>query len=175
MRLSAILRQQSPLPNLQTTQFVSQDQNLTHNEIVDETYYLSDALTLYNGIPLSQIRPVFQAACRLCYSNPQISQIIAVTQTTLETHVVSAIIKGALRLVFPGEDPVEEAMRKQKQRARAEQALHAEENFVNKVRIFQNQIWTKDSRNRLYGIRQATGRTNSKNDAGYSLPCPNCY
>lgn len=91
----------------------------------------------YSGIPSSQIQPVFRAACRLRYSDPQTSQILAATETTLETDIVAAIIEGALRLVAPDRSLVGETLRKQKVWAKAARALRAEVEFVDKVRPFQ--------------------------------------
>lgn len=98
------------------TRLIPRVQMLARNDMADDILHLSVgplvASTPYDGIPLSQIRPVFNAACSLRHSNPQPGQIIAATKTTLEARVVSAIIEGARRPIRPGKDPTAEAIRK---------------------------------------------------------------
>ncbi|KAF2258834.1 hypothetical protein CC78DRAFT_586645 [Lojkania enalia] len=83
----------------------------------------------YNGIPASEIRPVYQVDLKLRHSNPEPRRIIELTRTTLETRIVSAIIDGALRLLPPDQDPAREAIRMQKIRDRTERASQAEKLF----------------------------------------------
>jgi len=112
-------------------------------------------LVLYHGILSSEINLVYKAALRLRFSNPDSSQIIAITGTTIGAGIVSAIIEGALRLVPPDRDPAGEAIRKQKNLVRAERALCAESSFVDKVRTFQDNLMDEMQQKRQ--LRDAAG------------------
>jgi hypothetical protein len=96
-----------------------------------------DTSTQYRGIPSSQIKPVFKAACYSRFREPVAADIIRTTGTTLEPDVVAAILEGALRLVPVDSTPEGQQIRREKERAKAEQAQKAENDFVAQVRRLQ--------------------------------------
>ena len=116
----------------------------------DISEHVSAATLEYNGIQVSQIRPVFQAACRLRFTNPQPDHTIAITRTRLEIEVVSAIIAGAVRLVPRSKNPAERATQIQKQRARSEKAAQAEQAFVERMRIYQPRLMDEQAQKNAF-------------------------
>jgi hypothetical protein len=96
-----------------------------------------DTSTQYRGIPSSQIKPVFKAACYSRFREPVAADIIRTTRTTLEPDIVAAILEGALRLLPVDTTPEGQQTRREKERAKAEHAQKAENDFVEQVRRLQ--------------------------------------
>jgi hypothetical protein len=102
----------------------------------------------YHGIPASQIKPVFKAACASRHAGPDVADIIEATRTTLPPAIVSAILDGALRLLPVDTSAEGKKVRREEQQARARRAQHAEDEFVAAVRRFQPAMLDEAQRRR---------------------------
>ena len=91
----------------------------------------------YTGVPTTQIRPVFRTACKQRFGRVSAESVIAMTGTTLDPDVVSAILEGALRLLPPDGSIEGQERRKQEMAHKAAHALRAESAFVDQVRRLQ--------------------------------------
>jgi hypothetical protein len=98
---------------------------------------IMDTSVQYHGIPSSQIKPVFKAACYSRFQEPVAADIIRTTRTTLEPDIVAAILEGALRLLPVDSTPEGQRIRREKEQAKAEHARKAENDFVEHVRRLQ--------------------------------------
>lgn len=88
----------------------------------------------YKGVPTTVVKPVFQAARALRFSQPAVSDVVRRSNTALDAEIVSAILEGALRLLPPDNTPYGQEKRRRQMMLKAAHALDAETNFVALVR-----------------------------------------
>lgn len=91
----------------------------------------------YTGVPSTQIRPVFGMARKHRFGRVDADSIIAMTGTSLDPDIVSAILEGALRLLPPDNSIEGQERRRQEMAHKAAHALRAESAFVDQVRRLQ--------------------------------------
>lgn len=88
----------------------------------------------YNGVPSSQIQPVYKTAYSLRFLRPGTGTIVEITRTSLDESIVAAILEGALRVLPPDNTPDGIVKRKQEMALKAAHATRAESAFVEDLR-----------------------------------------
>lgn len=102
----------------------------------------------YKGVPSSQVKLVFQTACKLKRSGPTPEDVIRATGTALSVDVVSAILEGALRLLPVDRSPQGDADRRAKMALKAAHAAAAERAFVDVVRSLNHRLKDEEQQKR---------------------------
>lgn len=112
----------------------------------------------YDGVPSSQIRPVFKAAHSLRFSRPQTSTIMKITTTRLDENIVAAILEGALRVLPPDNTPDGLAKRKQEMAVKAAHAATAERTFIESIRRLRPMLLDENEQRQKIGAAMEEGK-----------------